>query len=73
LDHALKVYEALSSKLTWGPYFKLLKTFLFKLQKLVHTNKVLISGETSHQEDSTSEHQKLITKCICKMLTGFNF
>ena len=67
LDEALNVYQALASSLKWSDYFKLLKTLLYKLNK-AENKASLASGS-----DPELALEKIVTKCICKMLAGFHF
>lgn len=59
-----------SSKLEWAPYFRLLKTFIFKLNRFGHHSSVLVGGKV---ENKQGDGAKMVTKCICKMLAGFKF
>ena len=67
LEEGLKVYQALASKLPWSEYFKLLKTLLFKL------NKATSKATAQSGSDPELEMERIVTKCICNLLTGFHF
>jgi hypothetical protein len=68
LDSGLKVYESLAMKLKWSNYFKLLKTYLFKLLK-IHNSK----GSINNGNELDIQYEKNVIKVVCKMLSGFNF
>lgn len=68
LDEALKIYETFASKLSWPEYFKLVKRYLFKLQRVDGQ-----IGQVSSHGDPELQKEKLVTKVICKILNGFSF
>lgn len=73
LDEALNIYESLAKQLKWSDYYKLLKQLLYKLNKT--TNKInynSLSGGNKG-EDGEQETERIVTKCICKVLNGFHF
>ena len=62
------MYKAYSSQLNWSSYFKLLKKLLFRLQFATTQAKSL-----SAYGQPELEKEKLITKAICSVLSGFHF
>ena len=73
LEEALDFYESLAKTLKWSEYFRLLKTLLFRLQRLTskaHLQQV--EGGAAADED-INHQEKTVTKCICRVLNGFNF
>lgn len=71
LDNALEVYEAFASQLQWTDYFRLIKVYLYKLQRAeTQVHKVKMNAG---QGDPELQKEKIITKVICKILNGFHF
>ncbi|TNV87999.1 hypothetical protein FGO68_gene14880 [Halteria grandinella] len=71
LEEALNVYQSLSLTLPWPDYFRLLKTLLFKLNR-VTARQSLAKTDNSVDEDLLSQ-EKIVVKCICRVLNGFHF
>ena len=67
IEDALNVYTAYSSQLSWPEYFKLLKLMVYRLQRARRQ----VNSISTHGEPEL-EKEKIITKCICKVLAGFN-
>jgi hypothetical protein len=68
LEDGFAIYKAFASQLTWGSYFRLLKKLLYKLQTAFNQ----VNSISAHGAPEL-EREKLITKCICSVLSGFNF
>ena len=64
MENALNVYTAYSQRLNWPETFKLIRKFLFKIDK-AQRNAVQYSAE---KEDK--EMEKIVTKSLCKVLEG---
>jgi hypothetical protein len=60
------VYTSYASRLPWGPYFSLVRKLLYKIEKAQRK----VYSVAAQKQDSTQE--KTITKCLCKVLDGFN-
>jgi hypothetical protein len=71
LEEALAVYESLARTLVWPDYFRLLKSLLFKLNRVV-AKQAMAKTENSLDEESQSQ-EKAVVKCICRVLNGFHF
>lgn len=65
------MYQALAQTLKWSEYFKLLKGLLFKLGRL--TRKASLSGSDTYSDEDIAAQEKVVTKCICRVLNGFHF
>jgi hypothetical protein len=66
LEDALNVYTSYASRLEWYEYFRLLRKLLFKLRQAV----AKATDLAAQKQDAVAE--KIITKCLCKVLEGFN-
>jgi hypothetical protein len=59
--------------LKWSSYFGLLKTLLFRLQRLSNKAQLQqVEGGGAADEELVAQ-EKTVTKCICRVLNGFNF
>lgn len=65
VEDALNVYQSYSSRLKWSELFKLVKSLIYKIEKA--------SRKTTEESvvKSDYEHEKVLTKCLCKVLEGF--
>ena len=73
LDAALCVYEVHARQLKWTDYFKLLKQLLYKLQRVSNKMNFNSLSGGGKGENGYKETERIITKCICKVLNGFHF
>lgn len=71
LEEAMNVYQSLAQTLNWPDYFRLLKTLLFKLNR-VTARQSLAKTDNSVDEELISQ-EKVVVKCICRVLNGFHF
>jgi len=69
VEDALDVYESLARSLRWPDYFRLLKSLLYRLQR-VASRANLAKAENSAEDH---EQEKTVTKCLCRVLNGFHF
>jgi hypothetical protein len=68
LEEALNVFTAFARLLTWTEYYKLLKKLLYRLQRArSKVNSISAYGQPE------LEKEKIITRSICKVLTGFHY
>ena len=66
-EEALSVYTTYARRLNWSQYMALVRKLLYKIEKV--TRKV--ASVAAQKEDQSAE--KVVTKCLCKVLDGFNF
>jgi hypothetical protein len=66
-DEALQVYTTYASKLSWGNYMALVRKLLYKIEKATRKQ----NSVAAQKQDGQTE--KVICKCVCKVLDGFNF
>ena len=66
-EEALTVYTQYASKLSWGQYMSLVRKMLYKIEKAQSAS----NSVAAQKQDSLNE--KVICKCLCKVLDGFNF
>ena len=64
MEDALNVYVAYASRLTWTETFKLIRKFLFKIEKAQRNSYQYCASK----EDT--ELEKITTKSLCKVLEG---
>ena len=73
LEEALDFYESLAKTLKWSEYFRLLKTLLFRLQRLTSKAQLQQVEGGAAVDEELNHQEKTVTKCICRVLNGFNF
>lgn len=66
MEDALNVYVAYSSRLNWQETFKLIRKFLFKIDRAQR-----LSLQHSAEKEDT-EMEKTVTKSLCKVLEGLS-
>lgn len=66
MEDALNVYVAYASRLSWPETFKLIRKFLYKIEKAQRDS----LQYTAEKEDS--EMEKTVTKSLCKVLEGLS-
>ena len=64
-EDALNVYTAYAKRLRWSELFKLIKMFLYKIEKASRKSAEMSAVKSDH------EVEKTVTKCLCKVLEGF--
>jgi hypothetical protein len=64
-EEALNLYVGYCQRLQWWEYFRLIRKLLFKLRKAVK------KGNEHAGTKADLAQQKVIVKCICKVLDGF--
>lgn len=65
VEEALNVYQSYAAKLRWSEVLKLIKKLLFKIDRATRRT----TEESVVKSDY--EHEKVLTKCLCKVLEGF--
>jgi len=60
------VYVGYSRRLKWSEYFKLVRKLLFKIEKATRKSAEIAAVKKD------GEVEKTVTKCLCKVLEGFN-
>lgn len=65
LEDALNVYQAYAKRLKWSDLFKLVKMLLYKIDKASRKTVEIAAVK------SDFEQEKVLTKCLCKVLDGF--
>ena len=68
LEEALNVFTAFSRQLSWTEYYKLLKKLLYRLERALSKARAI-----SAFGQPELEKEKIITRSICKVLSGFHF
>lgn len=66
LEDALNVYQSYAKRLKWSDLFRLVKMLLFKIEKATR------KGTELSAVKSDLELEKVLTKCLCKVLEGFS-
>lgn len=66
MEDALNVYVAYARRLSWPETFKLIRKFLYKIEKAQRN----ILQYTAEKEDT--EMEKTVTKSLCKVLEGLS-
>ena len=65
LEDALNVYTSYAKRLWWSELFKLIKMFLYKIEKATRKSSEMAAVKADHDVEKT------VTKCLCKVLEGF--
>jgi len=66
-EEALQVYTSYARKLNWGQYMALVRKLLYKIQKATR------KGNSVSADKRDQNAEKVVTKCLCKVLDGFDF
>lgn len=66
MEDALNVYVSYASRLNWQESFKLIRKFLFKIDRAQR-----VSLQHSAEKEDT-EMEKIVTKSLCKVLEGLS-
>lgn len=66
MEDALNIYVAYARRLSWPETFKLIRKFLYKIEKAQRN----IQQYTAEKEDT--EMEKTVTKSLCKVLEGLS-
>jgi len=73
LEEALNVYQVFASTLKWSEYFRLIKALLYKLQRVAaKSNLASVADGGKAYDEELVERERTVTKCICRVLNGFN-
>jgi len=65
LEDALNVYQSYAKRLKWRDLFMLVKMLIYKIDKASKKSIEIAAVK------SDLEHEKVLTKCLCKVLEGF--